>query len=502
MSFYKSIRFRFISWYMSALAIAFLLFSGVLYFYFQKSMKNRIDELLLLKAEGIIGSVDTYWEMERTEAIKDGGTSALLTKTRNANFAKIARRWVKEGLNDPELMNVAVGIFDPDGIVIAASENITDISNLSPEIIRGVSGKRNYFYDYQMKKGSQEPLLLRALACAVIEDKKTAYIVLILIPVSQAHTALLKLKLILFVLLPVTVCMTSLLAGEFLAGVILRPLERITRTARQITVRNLDSRIELPQAKDEIRQLAVTFNEMLEKIHNSFLSQKIFFQDVSHELRTPLAILKGEMEVALKRVRSQEEYSSILKSNLEEINRINRIIESLLFLSRFDNNEITLNREAVDAAGLLRGVLDDMDILIKSRSISVEIEAGQDIILDIDKEKFRRVFSNLLDNAVKYTPSGGWIKITLHKDKDKALIQVADNGRGISPESLPFIFDRFFQEDKARGSGGFGLGLSIVRSIVKAHQGDIRVSSQLDKGSAFIISLPLSRAKPFPLLPE
>lgn len=495
MFFHRSIRFRFIAWYTSALIAVFVLFSAALYSYFQKSLKNKIDEFLSLKAEGIIESIDTYWEMEKLEAQSEGASSSRMLKLHNANFARVARRWVKESLSYPELMNVAVEIFDPDGSLLAASENLPSVSGLSREIIREVSLKDNYFYDYQAQSPREGVMPLRALACAVIEDGKTAYMVQVLMPVNQTQAALNRLKLILFTLLPVTILIAGILAGEFLSGVILRPLERISRAAGRITADNLDSRIELPPANDQIRHLAVTFNEMLEKLHNSFLAQKRFFQDVSHELRTPLTILKGELEVVLKKTRAPEEYASILKSNLEEINRISRITENLLLLARFDNNEVRLDKQPLSGVSLLRGALDEMDILIKGKSLRVETDLPEDLTLEADKEKMHRVFLNLLDNAVKYTPGSGLIKMTLLREGDKAVFTVFNSGDGISAENLPFVFDRFFREAKARDVSGFGLGLSIVKSIVKAHRGEVRVSSQPDKGVSFSVRLPMFSAK-------
>jgi heavy metal sensor kinase len=261
-------------------------------------------------------------------------------------------------------------------------------------------------------------------------------------------------------------------------------------TVRQITAENLQLRLSLPDTKDEIKQLAETFNDMLEKINRSFVSQKQFIQDVSHELRTPLTVLKGELEVALKRDRSADAYRFILQSNLEEIDKIHRILEDLLVLARLDSEDTTLKKKPADIVQFIRDIVGDVEILTQQKGITISLHAGESVILDFDRERMRRVFFNILDNAIKFTPEHGNITLTLAKENHIIVIRVSDTGVGIPQEDLPFIFDRFYRADKSRSSEGFGLGLSITKSIIQAHKGAIACNSEPGRGTTFTISLP------------
>ncbi len=299
------------------------------------------------------------------------------------------------------------------------------------------------------------------------------------------------LKFMLFLLLPITVVLASVLAGEFLASITLKPLKNMIATARQITAENMSLRIAPPETHDEIRELAETFNEMLEKIQQVFISQKQFIQDVSHELRTPLTIMRGELEVALKRQRSPQEYSSILQSSLEETAKIGKLLENLLALARLDSSSVSLARDTVDISAIMRDILDDMEILAHQKGIEIDFVSQEGIILPIDKDQIMRSFINILENAIKYTPEKGHISVEVIRENAYAIITITDTGIGIPEQDLPHIFDRFYQADSSRSSAGFGLGLSIALSIIEAHGGSITVESTPKQGTTFLISLPM-----------
>ena len=200
------------------------------------------------------------------------------------------------------------------------------------------------------------------------------------------------------------------------------------------------------------------------------------------------------MEVALKRERSVSEYRDILESNLDEINKISRILESLLALARFDSDAVTLNKEATDISVMIKEILSDIEILALQKNIEITVMSfAGDNIVNIDRERMRRVFYNIFDNAIKYSNENGKIEVDIKRLGEEVLIKISDTGQGISEEDIPYIFDRFYRADKARCSEGFGLGLSIAKSIVKAHGGNIEVRSRIDEGSTFTISLPVSQ---------
>jgi signal transduction histidine kinase len=262
--------------------------------------------------------------------------------------------------------------------------------------------------------------------------------------------------------------------------------------------------------KDEISRLIETFNEMISRLDQSFRQIKQFSSDASHELKTPLTILKGEVEVTLRKERTPQEYQQTLKSNLEEINRMSQIVEDLLLLSRADTGEVRLNIEDINLTEILNEVVTQMDRLAQSKRLYLSTSNHhQDIHIFGDALRIRELFINLVENGIKYTEEGGSIHITLQKENTPpvrsqsdweggekrgfAKVIISDTGIGIAKEDQERIFSRFFRVDKARSRerGGSGLGLSICKWIVEAHQGEIVVESELGKGSSFIVKLPL-----------
>jgi len=200
--------------------------------------------------------------------------------------------------------------------------------------------------------------------------------------------------------------------------------------------------------------------------------------------------MRGELEVALKRPRSPEEYSIILQSNLDEVMKIAKLLEELLALARLDNSTTGLTREPTNITTLMRDILDDMGILARQKGIGIEFTCQDEITLPLDRDKIMRAFINLLDNAIKYTHDNGKIAVDIRRDDSGAIITVSDTGIGIPGPDLPRIFDRFYQVDTSRSSEGFGLGLSIAKAIIDAHGGSICVASDQGRGTTFLISLP------------
>jgi len=491
MMIFKNIRFKIVFWYTLALTIIISLFSISLYSNFKSNLYMDLDDLLQSKAEGIADSIDTYWETEKIDALKTGANEDVFSKINNINFIKVAQRWVKEKTNDPKLMNIIVQIFDTKGNNIASSKNIPNIAVLSKEDLNYVLKGNGHFDNFNVELPDKKILALRRLTIPVIENGKVVYIVQVASPLNQIFAVLNRLRFVLFLFLPMAIFLTGVV-GLLLAEFILRPLRKIIETVQQITAKNLKLRIDLPDTKDEIKKLADTFNDMLEKLDKSFSLQQQFIHDVSHELRTPLAILKGELEVTLRKSRSQKEYESILYSSLEEMNKINRIIENLLMLARFDNQEVSLEIKTIDLNQLIQNILEDIKVLSEQKNIRLNFYSQESINIEADESQLRRAILNILDNAIKYTPENGKIFVNLEKDNNIAKIKISDTGIGIAKENLPFIFNRFYRVDKSRNSNGFGLGLSIAKSIIEAHRGKIEVESQLNQGTTFIISLPFT----------
>ncbi len=290
--------------------------------------------------------------------------------------------------------------------------------------------------------------------------------------------------------------------GLLLANQALRPVDRMTRAAEQIAAGDLSERVPEPASMDEMGRLAATFNDMISRLQAAFERQKQFTSDASHELRTPLAVMRGDIEVTLRRERSSEEYKRALTSNLEEIMRLSRLVEDLLTLARGDTGRIELRCEPVDLNDLCRRMTEYITPLADQREQTLIYDpppgAGTaPVTLNADVLRIKQLLLNLLDNAIKYTEPRGKITLGLKTDEKAATITVTDTGRGIPPEDLPHIFERFFRRSAKtadRTAAGFGLGLSIVKWIVDSHGGRIEAKSELGKGTKFIVRLPLMGA--------
>jgi heavy metal sensor kinase len=281
--------------------------------------------------------------------------------------------------------------------------------------------------------------------------------------------------------------------GWLLARRALRPVDRMAETARRISAEQLAARLEDGGANDELSRLAQTLNEMLGRLDTSFRQIRQFSADASHELQTPLTILKGEIEVALRMPRTPEEYQRILKSALEEIDRVARLVEGLLLLARADAGVLRMDLQPVDLAQLVEDVYGQVKVLADRRKITLLFGVMEPLSIRGDYERLRQVLLNLVDNGIKYTPSGGRVTLSLQRDGEWASLRVTDTGIGLSPGDQEKIFERFYRsaEDRSRGEGGAGLGLCIARSIAEAHGGKIQVESTPGLGSTFTVLLPL-----------
>jgi heavy metal sensor kinase len=489
--FLKSIRFKISLWYVSIFSLTFIAAGFVIYHNLNQRLRGGIDNLLELRAEGIANSIDTYWETEKIEAARNGVKIETLSKVDNLNFIKIAQRWVLERINDPELLNIIVQIFDSHGEQIASLKNIPSIIALPAETFNAVLQGISRFDEISAEISPGKPVKLRTLTLPVRENGAVAYIVQIVSPLTHMYATLKNLKFILFLLLPLTVIISGVV-GAFLAKATLKPVNRMIDTAQHISAENLKSRIVTPKSKDELRRLADTFNEMLERLEKAFLSQRKLIEDLAHELKTPLAVMKGELEVTLKRVRSTREYESTLDINLEEVNKLIKILEELLVLARLDKNIVALETKPIDVSELVESTVNDIKILAEQKKIAFHLSIkGKAVVLG-DENRLKRLFLNILDNALKYTEPQGKVTVESGPEANQAKVTISDTGPGIPEDQVPRIFDRFYGAEKTRVPGGFGLGLSIAKSIVEAHKGQIQVQSILNKGSTFTILLPLA----------
>jgi two-component system heavy metal sensor histidine kinase CusS len=293
-----------------------------------------------------------------------------------------------------------------------------------------------------------------------------------------------------FVILP--------LVGYQIARHGIRPVEQMTTTARHISSTNLRERI-LPEGYPvELASLAETFNQMLDRLEESFGRISRFSADIAHDLRTPVNNIRGEAEVALARARSSDEYRDVIESCLEEAVRLSDLIGDLLFLARAESPITDLRREAVNVAELLGGVREYYEASAADGGVSLTTTVEPEpVIAELDRALVQRAVGNLVSNALAHTPPGGAVVLGMNTDLSTIRIEVSDTGIGIPAEALPKVFDRFFRVDSSRsqGSGGTGLGLSIVQSIAQLHGGNVEISSQPGQGTRVTLHIPVSGAR-------
>jgi heavy metal sensor kinase len=308
------------------------------------------------------------------------------------------------------------------------------------------------------------------------------------------------------VLLPLMIISASVL-GWFMAGRALIPVNDLAKTAQRITGSDLTARIPLRGADDELDRLIEAFNRMVERLDAALRQARQFSTDVSHELRTPLTAIRGQLEVALLAAKTPEQYQDAILNALEDVERLSQTIRALLLLSQAESGQLTLQRQTLDLCALTTDVVEQFQIPAESTNIMLSASLPPQCHIEADRVQIERLLSNLLSNALKYTPEGGSISVTLSERPVDVLIRVTDTGIGIPPEHLPHIFERFYRVPNTDGNQdktperGLGLGLSFVASIVKAHRGSIEVKSTPGQGTTFEVRLPKGSVTAPQLLP-
>lgn len=465
---FKSIRFTLTLWYSVTLAVILILFSSFLYLTIRKQLYAETERELLTIAESV--------------------ASPTLEPFRNS--APSVMDQVLEDFIGPRITGKFVQILDSNGKVYSRSKNLKDYT--FPLTRSALQGARLGKISYETAKApGLHPI--RSITFPLFNEGRLTWIVQIGSSLESATDTLDKILLVFYISIPLSLLLLCY-GGWFLAGRALKPVDLITRSAQKITAENLSHRLEVVNPKDEIGRLAETFNSTLARLENSFKRTRQFSADVSHELRTPLTILRGETEVGLKWAKEPEEFRELLQSSLDEIKRMSDIIEYLLDLSRLEEGELPLNLQELELQEFLHDLMQQTRLLAEKRGVSLSFAGTTPVFVRGDQLRLRQVFLNLLDNAVKYTQSGGKVELSLSSDSGYAKVAVADTGPGIPAEDLPCIFDRFYRVDKARNRahGGTGLGLSLVKSLTEAHNGKIEVTSELSKGTVFTVYLPLS----------
>jgi heavy metal sensor kinase len=461
-----SIRTRLTLWY-SGVLLAILSVTGVVgYTVLRFSLIQDLDASLLTVAQVL-----------RDATLPAEGTGA------DSDTDNILRE-----LLGPEFYDKFFQLLDPEGRPERwSSRQRPQALRLSPEARRQASRGVRTFETLRTDGGDD----VRLLTMPIIRGGRVIQIVQVGMSLHRAQNALGRYVDTLVVLIPLGVALAAV-GGALIAYRALRPVDAMTHAARRITAEDLDQRISLRGTGDELDRLAETLNAMLARLAAAFGEMRRFAADAAHELRTPLTVLKGGIEVTLRAPRSAEEYRRVLASSLEEVEHLIRLAEDLLLLSRSTAGPET-PRGPVDVEQLVLDVFEVGARLAQGGGVSVRIaDVGPATVIG-DQLALRRALLNLVENAIKYTPAGDKVELSLTTDDGHAVLAVQDTGIGITPADAERIFEPFVRLDAARTreTGGTGLGLAIARAIVLTHGGTLTLESQPGAGSRFTIRLPL-----------
>ncbi|MBI3854857.1 MAG: heavy metal sensor histidine kinase [Planctomycetes bacterium] len=446
--------------------------------------------LLVLGATGYL-----YWALARNLDREDDGTILdqihilrILLRDHPGEMAAI-RQEVEVESTARQYTRMFIRILDPEGRVVAETSGMAERlpAGAFPEPREGAAGRA-------VQTGKESFRVMSATAA--LGGRPLARTIQVAFDRSEEDKLLSEFRSRLLPLLGVSLVLCGFV-GYQIARRGLRPVERISETARTIRSTTLGERLPAGEFPAELGTLARTFNEMLDRLQESFDRISRFSADIAHELRTPLSNLRGEVEVALGRARSPEEYRETLSSFLEEAARLSRLIESLLFLARAEHPETQIQRETLDVAQVLGGVREFYEAAAGESGVTLGLTASGSVPADLDRTLLQRAVGNLVENALAHTGRGGTITLGASRENGTIKIEVSDTGCGIAAEHLPRVFDRLYRADRSRtaATGGSGLGLAIVKSIAELHGGRAQIASEAGKGTRVSLVLPAQMTK-------
>lgn len=449
----RTLRSRLTAWYTLLLALALVVFSGYLYLQLEKSLVVQLDTTLQVTASQ---ALDKTIERDGHPAFSQNPESQAATD-----------RLMKAGL--------AVRLVDPSGTVWDELGHYPKV----PHSVPTAKGYLNLTAGEATWRVYSQPL----------ENGGWLQVAESLEPTREVSEHLLTLMLLGF---PLMLSIAGL-GGWFLADRALRPIDRIIHTARAISSQDFTQRIGYRDAADEVGRLATTLDRMLDSLQEAFERERRFTADAAHELRTPLTAIKGRIGVALSRSRTPAEYENTLQDLEREADRLIRLANGLLYLSRLERQErLPSFSQGVDLSNLLAALAEQMQPLAEAQHIDLDVRIAPELSIRGNPDYLTNLVLNLVDNALKHTPTGGTVTLKAYRSGDRVEVAVCDTGVGIEDKHLPHLFERFYRVEgaRSRSTGGAGLGLAIAAEIARLHGGTLTVRSQVDRGTTFILQLP------------
>jgi heavy metal sensor kinase len=492
-----SVKFKISVLYTVILGIILVVYSIMLYLGLSYLVYREIDQNLQKKAKEIRETIHDY-----SNLLKANKDSMPVSLRRVFHLDEVE---LEELLQWPSIKRLdqlwkykvqALGIkqdyivmYYPTGEVAEKSNNVDEsLFKIMESSFKGIAQNKTVIKNYGTKE-----VRLRIVTSPLYDMNRIKYIIQLATPIDKQLFTLWKKWKIFVMTIPILLFLASFI-GRFLVIKIFEPIKSVIKTARTISYEDMSKRVELEHADEELEPLVDAFNDMISRLDKSFKYIEEFSSNVVHELKTPLAIIRGELELALRKNRNPEEYKKAIGVALEEAQRMLKTINDLLLLVKLDYRTEAFKFERLDLVDFLTEIYEQSKILALEKNISISLDAPfKSLMIEADRLHLRRLFLNLLDNAIKFTPKGGQINIAVQGQEHLVSVAISDTGVGIAKEDLPKIFDRFFHIDRTdEASSVNGLGLSIVQSIAKIHRGTVEVSSQLVKGSTFTVKLPLS----------
>jgi heavy metal sensor kinase len=472
-----SVRIRLTAWYAAVLTFVLLVLAIATYLILAKNSIRRTDSALTELADSFLTTV-------HAELHDQKGSGAI-------EYA------VHAAMSEHNFRDFSFSVFDEQGKLISTSEPPAlsastehNVEEILDKFDVGISSS-GVPYRSVIKRGRHYRIYARRF-----QANGKVYALAVIESLHREEEFLEEVRATFALTIPLAILLAGV-GGYFLARRSLSPVVAMSAKAGRISASNLHERLPVRHQKDELGRLAISFNQLLDRLDESFEQQKRFVADASHELRTPVAILCGEAEVALSRTdRTLEDYRGSLDVLRAEGTHLKRLVEDLFTLARADAgqyplspSEFYLDELAIDCCHTIR-------TLALAKQIKIACEAPQELTIRADEGLLRRMLMNLLDNAIKYTPAGGSVTVSCARVASEYKLSVSDTGCGIPAELQPRIFERFFRADKARArgenDGGAGLGLAICRWIAEIHHGRLEFNSSQTSGSTFTAFLPVS----------
>jgi heavy metal sensor kinase len=466
--FYRRTDFKMTLWYVLTFLISALVICTFLYLGLRHLLLKEIDQFLL----------DETREMERVLSREPKETYFLMR--------------FEDEVMGRKYYPFFFQILDNEGKPLYVSKEFRETGYVANDQV--LTNARNKKETWEEIHSSGGEIGFRIISTPLYKDGKLAEIIQLGTHLYFVRKNLSRFRNNILIALPIILVLGAL-GGWVLARRSLSPIGYIASKAQNITSENLSRRLTPRGTDDEMDDLIRTINEMIARLESSFKRMAEFTADASHELKTPICAMRGEAEVLLLKERKGEEYQEGLVHFIEQFDRLNQMINDLILLSKFDATQVELKMAPLRLDLLIKDLCNLFQVLAEQNNIALEMGTIEEVTVLGDKVRLQQLFTNLIDNAIKYTSKGS-IHVTVEKNESAALVKIEDTGIGIPKEEQERIFRRFYRADKSRSreTGGVGLGLSIAEWIVHAHHGRIEIESELNKGSTFTVYLPIQKA--------